>query len=201
MFWLHLNDHWCFFLIFVDFILKLVLLWAQLTKIYPLTGEEGRIPFIFADFHFCRSRVIGLDMTENRNFTLCRMITWVTDGQTDERTWWNQYTPQQLRCGRYKKVITFVWKKMRCWFDTFFQRCCSRHGKRSPIKLCLSVSIDEHSSSIIFRNVFQVQSRPFHHLADLTLFFNGAELSFSTGAEMSWCRTVFFNGCRTVLFP
>jgi hypothetical protein len=42
MFWLHLNDHWCFFKIFVDFILK--------------------------------------------------------------------------------KVITFVWKKMRCRFDTFFQR-------------------------------------------------------------------------------
>ena len=42
-----------------------------------LTGEERRIPFIFVDFHFCRSRVIGLDMTENRNFTLCRMITWV----------------------------------------------------------------------------------------------------------------------------
>jgi hypothetical protein len=42
-----------------------------------LTGEERRIPFIFDDFHFCRSRVIGLDMTENRIFTLCRMIIWV----------------------------------------------------------------------------------------------------------------------------
>jgi hypothetical protein len=31
-----------------------------------LTGEERRIPFIFDDFHFWRSRVIGLDMTENR---------------------------------------------------------------------------------------------------------------------------------------
>jgi hypothetical protein len=41
------------------------------------TGEERRIPFIFDNFHFCRSRVIGLDMTENRIFTLCRMITWV----------------------------------------------------------------------------------------------------------------------------
>ena len=40
-----------------------------------LTGEERRIPFIFDDFHFCRSRVIGLDMTENRIFTLCHMIT------------------------------------------------------------------------------------------------------------------------------
>ena len=42
-----------------------------------LTGEEKRIPFIFDDFHFCRFRVIGLDMTENRIFTLCHMITWV----------------------------------------------------------------------------------------------------------------------------
>jgi hypothetical protein len=40
-----------------------------------LTGEESRIPFIFDNFHFFRSRVIGLDMTENRIFTLCRMIT------------------------------------------------------------------------------------------------------------------------------
>jgi hypothetical protein len=42
-----------------------------------LTNEERRIPFIFDDFHFCRSRVIGLDVTENRIFTLCRMITWL----------------------------------------------------------------------------------------------------------------------------
>jgi hypothetical protein len=42
-----------------------------------LTGEERRIPFIFDDFHFCRSRVIGLDMTGNRIFNLCRMLTWV----------------------------------------------------------------------------------------------------------------------------
>ena len=35
------------------------------------------IPFIFDNFHFCRSRVIGLDMTENIIFTVCRMITWV----------------------------------------------------------------------------------------------------------------------------
>jgi hypothetical protein len=39
-----------------------------------LTGEERRIPFIFDDFHFCRFRVIGFDMTENRIFTLCHMI-------------------------------------------------------------------------------------------------------------------------------
>ena len=48
----------------------------NLLKFYQLfTGEERRIPFIFDDFHFCRSRVIELDMTENRIFTLCRMIT------------------------------------------------------------------------------------------------------------------------------
>jgi hypothetical protein len=40
-----------------------------------LTGEEKRIPFIFDDFHFCRSSVIGLDMTENMIVTLCCMIT------------------------------------------------------------------------------------------------------------------------------
>ena len=40
-----------------------------------LTGEERRIPFIFDDFNFCRSKVIGLDMTEDRIFNLCRMIT------------------------------------------------------------------------------------------------------------------------------
>jgi hypothetical protein len=42
-----------------------------------LTGEERRILFIFDDFHFFRSWVIGLDMTENWIVTLCRMITWV----------------------------------------------------------------------------------------------------------------------------
>ena len=42
-----------------------------------LTCEERRIPFIFDDFHFCRSSVIELDMTENRIFTLCRMLTFV----------------------------------------------------------------------------------------------------------------------------
>jgi hypothetical protein len=39
---------------------------------HQLTGEERSILFIFDDFHFCRSRVIGLDMTENRMFTLCK---------------------------------------------------------------------------------------------------------------------------------
>ena len=42
-----------------------------------LIGEERRISFIFDDFQFCCSRVIGLDMTENIIFTICRMITCV----------------------------------------------------------------------------------------------------------------------------
>ena len=46
-----------------------------LTFYQQLTGEERRIPVIFDNFHFYCSRVIGLDMTENRIFTLCRMIT------------------------------------------------------------------------------------------------------------------------------
>jgi hypothetical protein len=37
-------------------------------------GKIRRMPFIFDDLHFCRVRVIGLDMTENRIFTLSRMI-------------------------------------------------------------------------------------------------------------------------------
>jgi hypothetical protein len=40
-----------------------------------LTGEGRRMPFIFEDFHCCRSGVIGLDMTENTIFTICRMRT------------------------------------------------------------------------------------------------------------------------------
>jgi hypothetical protein len=37
-----------------------------------LTGEELRIPFIFDDFHFCRSRVIGLDTVISSPITLER---------------------------------------------------------------------------------------------------------------------------------
>ena len=57
-----------------------------------LTGEKRRIPFIFDDFDFCRSRVIGLDMTENRIFTLCLMITWVVF----LRMFWNFISSLQL---------------------------------------------------------------------------------------------------------
>jgi hypothetical protein len=32
-----------------------------------ITSEERRIPFVFDDFHFCRSRVIELDMKNNKS--------------------------------------------------------------------------------------------------------------------------------------
>ena len=58
------------------------------------TGEERRIPFIFDDFHFSRSRVIGLDMTENRIFTLCR-ITW----EVFLRMFWNFISSLSVKRG------------------------------------------------------------------------------------------------------
>jgi hypothetical protein len=72
-----------------------------------LTGKERRIPFIFDDFHFCRSRVIGLDMTENGIFTLCRMITWVVF----LRMFWNLISSLPVKRGgslSFLTIFTFV---------------------------------------------------------------------------------------------
>ena len=77
-------------------------------KFYQLfTGEESRIPFIFDDFHFCRSRVIGLDMTKNRIFILCRMITWVVF----LRMFWNFISSLPMKRGgslSFLTIFTFV---------------------------------------------------------------------------------------------
>jgi hypothetical protein len=84
-----------------------------------LTGEERRIPFIFDDFHFCRSRVIGLDMTEKRIFTLCRMITWVVF----LRMFWNFISSLPVKRGGslwFLTIFTFaipelldlIWRKI-----------------------------------------------------------------------------------------
>ena len=71
-----------------------------------LTGEERRIPFIFDDFHFCRSRVIGLDMaenriftdmTENRIFTLCRMINNLSSVSQNVLKFYQQLTGEERR--------------------------------------------------------------------------------------------------------
>jgi hypothetical protein len=100
MFWLHLNDHWCFFLIFVDFILK--------------------------------------------------------------------------------KVITFVWKKMRSRFDTFFQRC---RNVLVPNCLGAELSFSTGAEMSWCRTVF-FNGCP-NCLFQWVPNCLGAELSFSTGAELS----------------
>jgi hypothetical protein len=66
-----------------------------------LTSEERRIPFIFDDFHICRSRVIGLDMTENRIFTICRMITWVVF----LRMFWNFISSSPVKRGGFLSFL------------------------------------------------------------------------------------------------
>ena len=87
-----------------------------------LTGEERRIPFIFDDFHFCRSTVIGLDMTENRIFTLCRIITWVVF----LRMFWNFISSLPVKRGgslSFLTIFTFaipellnlIWRKIGCF--------------------------------------------------------------------------------------
>ena len=84
-----------------------------------LTGEEKKIPFIFDDFHFCSSRVIELDMTENRIFTLCRMITWVVF----LRMFWNFISSLPVKRGgslSFLTIFTFavpellnlIWQKI-----------------------------------------------------------------------------------------
>jgi hypothetical protein len=70
-----------------------------------LTGEEKSIHFIFDDFHICRSRVIGLDKTENRIFTLCRMITWVVF----LRMFWNSISSLPVRTISNVLVMEIGW--------------------------------------------------------------------------------------------
>jgi hypothetical protein len=91
-----------------------------LLKFYQLfTGEERRIPLIFDDFHFCRSRVIGLEMMENRIFTLCRMITWLVF----LRMFWNFISSLPVKRGgslSFLTIFTFavpelldlIWRKI-----------------------------------------------------------------------------------------
>jgi hypothetical protein len=84
-----------------------------------LTGEEKRIPIIFDEFHFCHSRIIGLDMMENMIFTLCRMITWVVF----LRMFWNFISSLPVKRGgslSFLPIFTFaipelldlIWQKI-----------------------------------------------------------------------------------------
>jgi hypothetical protein len=89
-------------------------------KLYQqLTGEERRIPFIFDDFHFCRSRVIGLDITENRIFTLCRIIIWVLF----LRMFWNFITSLPVkRRGSLSFLTIFTFAVPELLYPP--QQCC-----------------------------------------------------------------------------
>ena len=96
------------------------IVFLRILKFYQLfTGEERRIPFFFDDFHFCRSRVIGLDMTENKIFTLCCMITWVVF----LRMFWNFISSLPVKRGGslpFLTIFTFsvpelldlIWRKI-----------------------------------------------------------------------------------------
>jgi hypothetical protein len=75
----------------------------NILKFYQqLTSEERGIPFIFDNSHFCRSRVIGLDMTENRIIILCRMITWVVF----LRIFWNLISSLPVKSGGSLSILT-----------------------------------------------------------------------------------------------
>ena len=56
----------------------------------------------FLTIFTCRSRVIGLDMTENRIFTLCHMITWVVF----LRMFWNFISSLPVKRGRSLSFLT-----------------------------------------------------------------------------------------------
>jgi hypothetical protein len=89
----------------------------RILKFYQLlTGEERMIPFFFDDFHFCRSRVIGLDMMGNRIFTLCRMITWVVF----LRMFWNFISSLPVKRGgslSFLTIFTLPFQSYWTWYD------------------------------------------------------------------------------------
>jgi hypothetical protein len=105
-----------------------------------LSGEERRILFIFDDFHFCRSRVIGLDMTENRIFTLCRMITWVVF----LRTFWNFISSLPVKKGGSLSFLV----------GTICNVLVMEIGCRAPDKLriCIFYAMKTSKNACIFRS-------------------------------------------------
>ena len=87
---------------------------GPLWNLWLSTGEERRIPFIFDDFHFCHSRVIGLDMMENRIFTQCRMVTWVVF----LRMFWNFFSSLLVKRGgslSFLTIFTFAVPELLDW--------------------------------------------------------------------------------------
>jgi hypothetical protein len=94
------------------------------------TVEERRIPFIFDDFHLCRSRVIELDMIGNRIFTLCRMITWVVF----LRMLWNFISAILIPSAPPQNVVHPAHCSVcsrRVFRTTSFARTCSAHPRHT----------------------------------------------------------------------
>jgi hypothetical protein len=97
--------------------------WVVLLKIFLkfyqlFTGEERRITFFFDDFHFCRSRVIELDMTENRIFTICRMITWVVF----LRMFWNFISSSSMKRGGSLSFLTIFTFAVEEFLDLIWRK-------------------------------------------------------------------------------
>jgi hypothetical protein len=94
------------------------------------TGEERRIPFIFDDFHFCHSRVIGLDMAENRIFT-CRMITWVVF----LRMFWNFISSLPVKRGASLSFLTIFTFAVPELLDLIWRKIGFLYGRLETVRI------------------------------------------------------------------
>jgi hypothetical protein len=135
-----------------------------------LTGEERRIPFIFEDFLFCRSRVIGLDYTDrktiNSNNSVKFEVNWSrgssvksatceTDGQTDGQTVGHWNFAQLLELIVLRSVYFLV--KFRFFIPEIFRMSRSKLRTPSPIhfKLRTVIGIDSLLISQKSKNYYQ----------------------------------------------
>ena len=109
-----------------------------------LTGEERRITFNFDDFHICCSRVIGLDMTENRIFTLCRLITWVVF----LRMFWNFISSLPVKGGGSLSFLVGIISNVLVMEigctdygerEVYISELCSQNASYVSLSVCTSV--------------------------------------------------------------
>jgi hypothetical protein len=149
-----------------------------------LTGEERRIPVIFDDFHFCRSWVIGLDMTENRIFTLCRLITWVVFF----RMFWHFISHLLVKRGgslSFLAIFTFavpelldlIWRKI--WFLVHLD-----------LRSRWTIAITWRPSSVVFR-LLSVVCKLFTFQASSPKPLGRLEPNLA-GMFLGWSSTNFF---------
>jgi hypothetical protein len=97
----------------------------------------GSLSF-FDDFHFCRSRVIGLVMTENMSFTLCRTITSSIPPTTslsgyNNCLWWPCLLTEQNEMIKYYRGLSIdasyqVSIKKIFWFPMLLKKKYSDFG-------------------------------------------------------------------------